>query len=90
MENKTCAEILHITNKFGLHARVAAKIVALNSKFSSTLILKKGDRKVDGSNILSILTLSSPKGSDIEVQITGEDCESFMDELKKLFRNEFE
>ena len=90
MENKTCAETIPITNDFGLHARVAAKIVALNSKFSSTLTLKKGDRKVDGSSILSILTLSSPKGSNIEVQITGEDCEFFMDELKKLFRNEFE
>ena len=90
MENKICAETLSITNDFGLHARVAAKIVALNSQFSSNLILKKGDREVDGSSILSILTLSSPKGSDIEVQITGEDCESFMNELKKLFRNEFE
>ena len=90
MENKRCAEILTITNDFGLHARVAAKIVALNSKFSSNLILKKEAREVDGSSILSILTLSSPKGSNIEAQITGEDCEFFMDELKKLFRNEFE
>ena len=90
MENKRCVDTLLISNDFGLHARVAAKIVELNSKFSSTLILKKGNKEVDGSSILSILTLSSPKGSNIEVQISGDDCESFMEELRKLFCNEFE
>jgi phosphotransferase system HPr-like phosphotransfer protein len=44
---------------------------------------------VDGSNILSILTLACPKGTEMEVRIIGEDSEQFMMELEALFQGKF-
>jgi len=44
---------------------------------------------VDGSSILSILTLSCPKGTEVEVKIVGEDSEAFMESLTELFSNKF-
>ena len=75
---------IRIKNDLGLHARAAAKIVKLGSEYKSQLFLKKGDQEADGSSILSILTLSCPKGTEIEDRIVGEDSESFMEGLRGL------
>jgi len=80
---------LKIRNSLGLHARAAAKIVELAGRYESELFLKKDGRQVDGSNILSILTLACPKGTDMEVRIIGEDSEQFMTELDALFQGKF-
>lgn len=80
---------IRIQNKLGLHARAAGKIVALGNQYNSKLILKKDDMEVDGSSILSILTLSCPKGTEIEAKIVGEDSKAFMEELKNLFEQKF-
>ena len=80
---------IKINNDFGLHARAAAKIVELGSEHKSQLFIKKGDREVDGSSILSILTLSCPKGTEIEARIVGEDSEAFMQRLGELLEKKF-
>jgi phosphotransferase system HPr (HPr) family protein len=80
---------LKIRNSLGLHARAAAKIVELSDRYESNLFLKKDERQVDGSNILSILTLACPKGTEMEVRIIGEDSEQFMMELEALFQGKF-
>lgn len=80
---------LKISNNLGIHARAAAKIVELANKYSSKLFLKKGDQEVDGGSILSILTLSCPKGTEVEARIVGEDSENFMKELNRLFEKKF-
>ena len=80
---------LKIKNDLGIHARAAAKIVELEKRFSAQLFLKKDGQEVDGSSILSILTLSCPKGTEVEVRIEGKDSESFMEKLQELFDKRF-
>lgn len=87
MEHK---KTLIIQNDLGLHGRAAAKIVELTRKYKSKLFFKKnGHGEVDGSNILSILTLSGSKGTEIEVKAVGEDSEELLEELSMLFDNKF-
>ena len=83
------ARKLKIKNKLGLHARAAAKIVQISNQYESKLFLKKDNREVDGRNILSILTLSCPIGTEIEARIVGEDSENFMEKLSALFEQKF-
>lgn len=78
-----------ISNELGLHARSAAKIVALASKYKADLFLKKDDQEVDGSSILSILTLACPKGTMIEVRTVGEESENLMEAMDDLFKQKF-
>ena len=80
---------LKIRNNLGLHARAAGKIVELANKHESRLFLKKDDQEVDGSSILSILTLSCPKGTEIQARIVGEDSDRFMEKLGELFEQKF-
>jgi len=81
---------LKINNELGIHARAAAKIVTLVGQYKSQLFLRKNDREVDGSSILSIITLACPKGTDIEARVVGDDSEELMEKLSELFENKFD
>lgn len=80
---------IEIKNSLGLHARTAAMIVELGNQFKSRLFLNKKNQEVDGNSILSILTLSCPKGSEIHARIVGEDSREFMQKLSELFEQRF-
>ncbi|MBW1799169.1 MAG: HPr family phosphocarrier protein [Deltaproteobacteria bacterium] len=80
---------IKIVNDLGLHARAAAKIVELTGQYQSALFLKKKEREVDASNILSILTLSCPRGAEIHARAIGEDAEALIEALEKLFKKKF-
>ena len=80
---------LKIRNSLGLHARAAAKIVELAGRHESQLFFEKDGRQVDGSNILSILTLACPKGTEMEVRTIGKDAEALMTEMDALFEGKF-
>ena len=80
---------LTIRNNLGLHARAAACIVKLVDQYNSKLFLRKDNREADGSSILSILTLSCPRGTEVEARVVGEDSEDLMEELSRLFERKF-
>jgi len=82
-------EKLKISNELGLHARAAARIVALAAQYRSALFLRKDDQEVDGASILSILALACPKGTEIEVKTVGEDSEALMEAISDLFEQKF-
>ena len=81
---------LIILNKLGLHARAAAKLVALSNNFKSEIILVKDNKSADARSIMKLLMLSASKGSVLEVNITGEDQEKAMDSIEELFLNGFD
>jgi phosphocarrier protein HPr len=80
---------LRIDNDLGLHARCAASIVALASRFKSRLFLRKDEHEVDGSSILALLTLACPKGTEVQVKAEGEDADVLMEALTHLFAQKF-
>ena len=80
---------LTIRNELGLHARAAARIVALGDHYRSHLFFVRNNLEVDGSSILSILSLACPRGSKLQVKIVGDDSKEFMQALMKLFDDRF-
>jgi phosphocarrier protein len=80
---------LKIENELGLHARAAAKIVALAGQYKASLFLRKDEQEVEGSSILSILTLACPRGTELEARVTGEDAETLLSALGALFAQKF-
>ncbi|HUT72964.1 MAG TPA: phosphoenolpyruvate--protein phosphotransferase [Desulfatiglandales bacterium] len=80
---------LRVTNELGVHARAAGQIVALANKYDAKLFLKKDAREADGSSILSILSLAVPKGTELEARIIGNHARELMEELERLFVNNF-
>jgi phosphocarrier protein HPr len=78
-----------IANKLGLHARAAARLVALTSKYSSKVQLICGDKKVNGKSIMGIMMLAASAGSQVEVIAEGDDEQELVDEIENLIGNKF-
>ncbi len=82
---------VQVLNRLGLHARAAAKLVRLASRFESEIHLsREGARqKIDSKSILGILMLAAAQGSRLVVSISGRDEVEAGDAICKLFENKF-
>ncbi|QMU62453.1 MAG: HPr family phosphocarrier protein [Gammaproteobacteria bacterium] len=81
---------LTVANKLGLHARAAAKVVALASNFASEISLQKGSRKINGKSIMGVMMLAASQHTIVNVVVTGEDEQQAMTEIENLFKNLFD
>ena len=82
---------IKVINQLGLHARAAAQLVKLTSKFKSDIKLIKEDDSIfaDAKSILSVLTLAASKGTELIINVEGEDEEEVLKEIKELFESGF-
>lgn len=79
-----------ITNKLGLHARAAAKLVQLTGRFRSQVQLTKDEQTVDGKSILGILLLAATKGSMLRIEVSGADEQEALMAIVALIENKFD
>ena len=80
---------VEIVNKLGLHARAAAKLVTLASKFAADVRVRKDGREVSGKSIMGVMMLAAAKGSHIILVAEGEDAQQALDELAALVADRF-
>lgn len=80
---------VEIINKLGLHARAAAKITQLASKFKSDVWLSRNDHKVNAKSIMGVMMLAANKGSIINIETIGSDEAEAMLALVHLISDYF-
>ena len=80
-----------VSNKLGLHARAAAKLVRLASRFSSEVFLSHEDvnQQIDAKSILGILMLAASQGTRLTISIDGKDEDQADKAIRELFENKF-
>ena len=78
-----------IINKAGLHARAAAKLVALTSGFSSKIEIGH-DKMVDGKSIPQLMMLAAVKGTTVKITANGEDEEQALAAIIALIEARYE
>lgn len=80
-----------ITNRLGLHARAAARLVRRAGQFTSDVELVSEDtgETADGKSILSVLLLAASRGTRLTLRTTGEDEERAADEIVELIEQKF-
>jgi phosphocarrier protein HPr len=83
-------KIFEITNKLGVHARAAAKLVQVATKFKSKIYFEKDGWEVNGKSLLGILTLECPKGSRVIVRAQGMDAPEAIAALGELIESKFD
>lgn len=81
---------LEIINKLGLHARAAAKFVALASKYASEVTVERNGRSVNGKSIMGVMMLAAAKGTTIQVSTEGDDQEEAIQALEDLVNDRFD
>lgn len=83
-------EQIEITNKKGLHARAAAKLINLTHRFEAEIMVAKGDNEVNGKSILGLLMLAAHQGSWITIKAHGKDESEAINRIKQLIESKFE
>lgn len=79
-----------IINKLGLHARAAAKLVTLASKFDCQVQLKRNQRTVNGKSIMAVMLLAASNGTELEIITNGADEAAATDAILRLINNRFD
>lgn len=74
---------------YGLHARPAARIVALLKPFAADVTLALGDRRADARSPLAMLSLGAGTGAVLDVSARGADADAALDALERFARERF-
>src|SRR5215467_14602628 len=80
---------VQIVNRNGLHARPAAEIVKLASKFQAEITIVKDDLDVNGKSIMGVMMLAAEHGSTILLRAEGPDADAAIEALATLVGNKF-
>ena len=81
---------IEITNKKGLHARAAAKLINLANSFESEILVARDDNEVNGKSILGLLMLAAHQGCWVTVKVDGEDEHQALESIANLIESKFE
>jgi len=79
-----------ISNKLGIHARPATKLVRLASRGNSKVFITKDDQRVNAQSILGVMLLQAEHGSTILIEVDGEDEIIMLKKLVNLISSGFE
>jgi phosphocarrier protein len=83
------SQTVKVQNSMGVHARPAALIVKIASKYKSDVYISKNGREINGKSIMGVMMLAAEMGSEILFKIHGEDQEQAMAALVELVNNKF-
>jgi phosphocarrier protein len=78
---------VHVANTQGVHARLAAKIVQLTSRFKCSVSLAFNGRTANARNILAVMLLAASVGSKIMIETNGPDEAEAIDAITSLLGN---
>ena len=83
---------LTITNRLGLHARAAARLVRLANQYQSSIQLARGDvahQPADAKSIFGGLLLAASPGTIVELLVDGPDEDEAMTAISRLIADKF-
>lgn len=78
-----------ISNKLGLHARAAAKLTQLASKYQSDIFISRGAQRVNAKSIMGVMMLAAGMGVTVKLEATGNDADLALAEIDSLFDSKF-
>lgn len=80
---------VQIVNAQGLHARPAAELVKLASRFASEITIARDDLEVNGKSIMGVMMLAAECGSIIVMRADGPDADQALEALAALVASRF-
>lgn len=89
---KTCIrKEFVIRNLLGLHARPASLFVQTVAPYRSEVKVTNlaTQNSADGRSVMSLLMLCAPRGTQISVEASGEDCHELMQKISDLIDGGF-
>ena len=81
-----------IVNERGFHARPASLFVQSALNYASDIKVKNLESGItaDGKSLMSLLMLAAPKGTRLEISVSGADAENALETLGKMIAGGFD
>lgn len=79
-----------ITNRKGLHARAAARLVGTTQAFRSEVFLIRDEQQINAKSILGLLMLGAHQGTVLTLRTVGSDEDAAMERICALIEANFE
>ena len=73
-----------VASSHGLHARPAALFTQTATKSGVAVTITKGERSVDASSILGVISLGIDHGDEVRLSAEGEGADEALDALEAL------
>lgn len=80
---------LTLINPLGLHARAASKLVNLTKGFASDIQLSFNGQQVSAKSIMSVMLLAAPVGSELAIDVDGDDEDDALAAVTDLINDGF-
>lgn len=78
-----------VTNKLGVHARPAVKLVELVRSFDAAVEFVNGEQSAPGDSVMAILLLESSFGKELTVRCHGAQGAQALAAIQQLFATGF-
>lgn len=82
--------ILEVSNKMGVHARPAAMIVRITSRYDGDVWVTKEDERINAKSIMGIMMLAAARGTELKFETNCTNAEEFEQEMTELFASKFQ
>lgn len=79
-----------VRNSKGLHMRPLAAIVRRAQSFRGQVFVIRGGNRADAKSLLHLMTLGAEAGMQLEVEASGDDGASVVDQLAEVIETEFD
>lgn len=89
MDHPSASRVLRVLNPEGLHARAATEVAKLLSRFEAKVHLIKGGNRVDGTDVLEILSLGAMQHQELMVEAHGAQAAEALEALAALLESNF-
>jgi len=80
---------IRISNKLGLHARASAKLTKLAGSFKTEVFMSRNGRRVNAKSIMGVMMLAAGVGTEVELEVDGEDEEAALQAITRLIEDKF-
>lgn len=81
---------LIVKNKTGVHARPAAMIVRIASKYTGETWVTKDNERVNAKSIMGIMMLAAAKDSELSFECNDKNALRLENEMRDLFEARFQ
>ena len=78
-----------VINALGLHLRASSKLSQLATRFPCEVWLSRNGKRVNAKSVLGVTMLAAGKGTEVEIETTGEQEAAALQALIDLFASRF-
>ena len=89
MAKRSATRKVTVTHAPGLHARPCLAIINTVRRFQSDVTICNGDEVANAAEILELMSLGVPQGTEVTLEAKGPDAVEAVDALERLFVDNF-